>query len=323
VMKDYKDVAHNLYAIQRKEEIIKSSFTKTLPIMLNQNKNIMEAACMGNVKEMCDLMITQNLSIKDITALNVFNKACNLGHLRLLKFLESLMDRETFVRHVLKPNHGDSMPIHQAVHFGWIFVVRYLFSMKEIQEAYQNDDVLLFRLLMALLCQNVDDSVTEFVMKACNISKEKLLEMLKYVCPEQPFVHWQAPAWHKYRLLNSTVYWGSSENFYKLNKLIGRDALLDNVFDVDGHGREVIEYCIRQQQNEVIQYLFEIDEIKQKYLSNDDLLHQLVGGFIRCSSHYKDCVAFAVNEFGLTKERLMELNDYQSIDYDVIIPLIK
>merc|ERR1712087_524814 len=35
-MKDYKDKAHNLYSIQRKEEIIKESVSKTLPILLDQ-----------------------------------------------------------------------------------------------------------------------------------------------------------------------------------------------------------------------------------------------------------------------------------------------
>merc|ERR1712228_691175 len=34
-MKEYKDMAHNLYAIQRKEDGIRSSISATLPIMLD------------------------------------------------------------------------------------------------------------------------------------------------------------------------------------------------------------------------------------------------------------------------------------------------
>merc|ERR1712228_696081 len=56
-MKEYKNKAHNLYAIQRKEEAIKSSVSATLPTLLDQQKKIMGVACRGNVKQMCSLMI--------------------------------------------------------------------------------------------------------------------------------------------------------------------------------------------------------------------------------------------------------------------------
>merc|ERR1712228_623500 len=65
-MKDYKDMAHNLYAIQRREESIKSSVSATLPILLNQKKEIFGTACRGIVKEICSLMITQNKEVKDV-----------------------------------------------------------------------------------------------------------------------------------------------------------------------------------------------------------------------------------------------------------------
>merc|ERR1712228_754043 len=52
-MKEYKDMAHNLYAIQRKEDAIKTSVSATLPVLLNQQKEIVEVGCSGNVKKMC------------------------------------------------------------------------------------------------------------------------------------------------------------------------------------------------------------------------------------------------------------------------------
>merc|ERR1712228_21158 len=95
-MKEYKDMAHNLYAIQRKEEAMKSSVSATLPILLNQQKEIMTVACSGNVKEMCYLLITQNLSIEKLLFVDeksgstIFHNICGLGHLKVLKFLESI-----------------------------------------------------------------------------------------------------------------------------------------------------------------------------------------------------------------------------------------
>merc|ERR1712228_152245 len=83
-MKEYKEVAHNLYAIQRKEESIKGSVSATLPILLNQQKEILEVGCSGNVKKMCSLMVLQNKEIKDLMFVdkksgnNVFHRICSL-----------------------------------------------------------------------------------------------------------------------------------------------------------------------------------------------------------------------------------------------------
>merc|ERR1712228_710641 len=121
-MKEYKDMAHNLYAIQRKEEAFKSSVSATSPILLNQQKEIMEVACRGNVKKMCSLMILQNKEIKDVMFLdkksgnNVFVSICMLGHLKLLKFLESMMNQKEFIDHIfLCSNANDKKPIEYAV----------------------------------------------------------------------------------------------------------------------------------------------------------------------------------------------------------------
>merc|ERR1712228_747300 len=102
-MKEYKDKAHNLYAIQRKEEAMKTSVTTTLPILLNQQKEIISIACLGKVKKMCSLMITQNKSIKDLlfvdraSGITILQKVCRLGHLKLFLFLESMMSRKEFI----------------------------------------------------------------------------------------------------------------------------------------------------------------------------------------------------------------------------------
>merc|ERR1712228_934626 len=132
-MKEYKEVAHNLYAIQRKEENFKSSVSATLPILLNQQKEIVEIACSGNVKKMCSLMIAQNKSIKDVMFVDkesgntVLNSICELGHLELLKFLESMMDKTEFIDRIfLCNNEHDNKPIEFAVSNSNALVVKHL-----------------------------------------------------------------------------------------------------------------------------------------------------------------------------------------------------
>merc|ERR1712228_1152981 len=65
-MKEYKEMAHNLYSIQRKEEAIKTSVSATLPMLLKQQKEIFGVVCSGNVKKLCSLMIAQNKGIDDL-----------------------------------------------------------------------------------------------------------------------------------------------------------------------------------------------------------------------------------------------------------------
>merc|ERR1712232_1433154 len=149
-MKDYKEKAHNLYAIQRKEEMIKESVSKILPILLDQKKDIQGIACEGNVKKMCSLMILQNQSIKDVmyvgkTGETVFGVIFAFGHYKLMLYLESMMSRKELVDYALLSNNYDMKAIEYAVYKSRPAVVKYVLDMKEIQAVYKND-AMLFRL---------------------------------------------------------------------------------------------------------------------------------------------------------------------------------
>ena len=51
-MKNFKDKAHNLYAIQRRKEAIENSVSKILPILLDERARLFSAALTG-VSELC------------------------------------------------------------------------------------------------------------------------------------------------------------------------------------------------------------------------------------------------------------------------------
>ena len=57
IMKEFKDKAHNLYAIQRKEESIQNSVRKILPLLIEQKKRLFIAGINGSVPELCKLMV--------------------------------------------------------------------------------------------------------------------------------------------------------------------------------------------------------------------------------------------------------------------------
>merc|ERR1712228_392604 len=149
-MKEYKDKAHNLYAIQRKEDTIKFSVSATLPILLNQQKEIVSIACGGIVKEMSALMVLQNKSINDVMFVDeesgqtLLHNICFLGHLKLLLFLQSLIEPKEFIDYIFLPNNSDQKPIEYALMKSNSSIIKHLFDMKEIQDRYKNND-LIFR----------------------------------------------------------------------------------------------------------------------------------------------------------------------------------
>ena len=57
VMKEFKDKAHNLYAIQRKEEAITNSVSKILPLLLDTKTRLFTSAINGDIKELCKVCI--------------------------------------------------------------------------------------------------------------------------------------------------------------------------------------------------------------------------------------------------------------------------
>merc|ERR1712228_443042 len=189
-MKEYKDMAHNLYAIQRKEEAIKSSVSATLPILLNQKNQISTVGCSGDVKKMCALMITQNKGIKDVMFVDeksgdtILHKVCGFGHLKLVLFLESMMPQKEFMDHIFLSNKQNKNPIEDSVRYSHASLVKYLFDKKEIQDRYNNNDLMIFRLLIFLFTFNSSPHITEYVLSALQIEKEKVISMLSFKCPD-------------------------------------------------------------------------------------------------------------------------------------------
>ena len=327
-MKEYKDKAHNLYAIQRKEETIRSSVSATLPILLDQQKEIVGVACDGIVKKMCSLMILQNKSIKDVmfvgpTEATVFVPICCVGHLNCLKFLESMMSRNEFIDFMFLSNMYDSKPIECAVKYSNSSLVKYLFDMKEIQDRYKNSDPLVFRLLLHLFGNNTDENLTESVLSALNFTKKKVISMLNYKCPKQPKADNKgASQYHNDAIIGHVIFSGTLDHLKRLTSQIGQQALVENVFTLDGLGWDAMGYALMKKNNGVIEYLLSIKEIKNKYLSDNNLLRRLIR-YMNQFIEYEESVQCTVDHLGLTTSELQEVQSFRYVNISSIIPFTK
>merc|ERR1712228_556083 len=132
---------------------------------------------------MCSLMILQNKGIKDVmfvdkkSVTNVFHNICELGHLKLLSFLELMMDEKDFINNIFHGNNDDDeKPIEYAVRQSNALIVKHLFDKKEVQNRYKNNNPMLHRLLILLFAYNSNAHIIDYILSALQISKEKVIQ---------------------------------------------------------------------------------------------------------------------------------------------------
>merc|ERR1712228_271735 len=115
----------------------------------------------------------------------ILHKVCYLGHSELLKFLESLMDQKQFIQHIFLGDETrfNYIPIEYAIKKSQASIAKYLFDMEEVQDRYKDNDPMIFKLLILLFAKNSNPNITDYVLSALDISKEKVIEMLSYTCP--------------------------------------------------------------------------------------------------------------------------------------------
>ena len=329
-MKEYKDKAHNLYAIQRKEDAIKTSVSATLPILLNQKKEILTVGCRGNVKQMCEIMVLQNQTIQDVLFVDeksgntVFHRVCSLGHLKLLSFLESMMDRNEFVDHIFFSNVQDMKPIEYAIRNSHALIVKRLFDMKEIQDRYTENDPLIFRLCCHLFQVDSKECIIEYVMSALQIKKEKVCQMLSYICPVQPGYREEAQGvpYHQFAIVYQTVALGHCDDVKRLAAVAGEQAFAEGFFKLTRNGYDAMRIALKKEKIATMEYMLSLKAIKNGYMSDNALLYRLVASMNKYieSASIIQCI---VDKLVLTEAKLKEVKSFREIDIDKIIPFTK
>eukprot|EP01083_Nonionella_stella_P292263 994085_1 len=134
-MMDFKHKAHGLYAITRRQELF-DGMGKILPTLLDEKKKLFVAGGLGDIKTICDLMVTNNKTEKEIMQFDAEHKECILmnivclGHLKTLKKLKGILyetkqGKELFLTGILSPNDVGYTPFEFVVNDGQLEVLQY------------------------------------------------------------------------------------------------------------------------------------------------------------------------------------------------------
>ena len=269
------------------------------------------------MKKMGSMMIFQAQSIKDLlfAGNTLFHKICIFGHLKLLKFFASSMDKNAFVDCIFQPDAIDNKPIDFAITNLRSSVVKYLLEMEEVRNRFQNDDQLKFRTCFFLFALS-SEVITDYVLTVLNIGKEDVINLIDY----NPVTG--GDRFNRYGLLCGIVWFGTYEAFLRFCNFIGKEAFIENAFVPDAYGDDVMEYCIQYKKMKCLEHVLSFDEIKNQYMTDNDKLFRLVQKFNRYIE-YKEVVKYIVDNIGLTEAKLKELKAYRDISIENIIPFTK
>ena len=143
--------------------------------------------------------------------------------------------------------------------------------------------------------------MTDYVLSALQINKEQVIEF------------------NTFQLITEE---GTFDHYLRFVDFIGKQAFIDNVFNVDKHGYDVMRWAFSKNKMNAIEYILSFDQIRKKYMSDNDQLHYLCKSMNQFIAK-KECVKFVVDTLGLTEAKLNELNAFRAIDVEKIIPFTK
>merc|ERR1712228_780943 len=228
------------------------------------------------------------------------------------------MNQKEFIDNIFLFNTTDKNPILYAVRYSHALIVKHLFDKKEVQDRYKNNDPMMFRMLLFLFAFNSSSHIIDYVLSALDISKEKVIEMLSYTCPQTDSVG----VYHYYKIISCVVFQATFDHLQRFIDFVGEQAFIDNVFHVDKYGYDAMRFAMWHKKLRIIKYVLSFDQIKEKYLTDNNLLHYLCGTLNKFIEN-KEAVQYIVDALELTEAKLSELNEFRAIDIEKILPFTK
>eukprot|EP00484_Ammonia_sp_Unknown_P023840 CAMPEP_0197035692 /NCGR_PEP_ID=MMETSP1384-20130603/13408_1 /TAXON_ID=29189 /ORGANISM="Ammonia sp." /LENGTH=1045 /DNA_ID=CAMNT_0042465783 /DNA_START=126 /DNA_END=3263 /DNA_ORIENTATION=- len=304
-MKDYKDKAHNLYAIERQRETIESSVSQILPLLLDKKKRITIASNMGDVNAFCRSMVIDGSTRDDImykqadNGRTTLHTLCDFGHIKALRFVRSLLSEEEFLSHLFAPDVHNRCPMEYATRS--MAVLEYLFQIKAVKAKYAGNLDLQYGIIAYMFEWITSGEIIDYVLKQLNIT-HKVHEIMK----------------ERYRQLDVTLFdlivlKNTLQNFQKLAMLVGGEQTFrdEYLFEVNEYDCNVLEVAVEFDVLDVAQYIFSLNDVKVRYLKDDQLLWKMMYfGFTR-SSYRSTIKTVLLDILQLSKEKMIELLCYQ------------
>eukprot|EP01084_Bolivina_argentea_P283043 484653_1 len=320
-MMDYKNVAHNLYGIQREQEYVELSVTNILPLLLDEDKQTFIAGNMNDRKQLCSLMAVNNKTEKDImkiskeTGETMLTPVCKVKQEKMFIFLKQIINRDLFIDRLFHPDtEYDRNPIEFAVKARCMSIIKHIFNIDKVIQRYRTEHDMLFKMLFCLwrFCDQKDEYVIDYVMGKLDISNKLMGKMMShpYDTPGRYGVE---------NIMSSTCMFTDVYIVKKLKNVIGEKVFAESVLNDDAQNRNTVECIIENRrfhgknknQINILKYIFtSIKQVKHTYMNDDNLLFRLLYWlFVSCKD--EDMMHFMVNELNINSKKIVQLINYK------------
>merc|ERR1712228_593011 len=109
---------------------------------------------------------------------------------------------------------------------------------------------------------------------------------------------------------NGILWFGTFDHLKRLIDVVGEQAFVDNLFNRDESGWDVMCMAIQAQKINAIEYVLTFEEVKKKYMSDIRLLWDLCDGLIEFIEN-KESVKCVVDGLGINEAKLEEVKEFE------------
>eukprot|EP00484_Ammonia_sp_Unknown_P000225 CAMPEP_0197023096 /NCGR_PEP_ID=MMETSP1384-20130603/3888_1 /TAXON_ID=29189 /ORGANISM="Ammonia sp." /LENGTH=340 /DNA_ID=CAMNT_0042451261 /DNA_START=1 /DNA_END=1023 /DNA_ORIENTATION=+ len=233
----------------------------------------------------------------------------------LQKMASIIDDEAVFSQHVFIANASNMNVIERVIAMQKEETIQYLSSLKAVKARYFAQDGIewVWRTVFWLFgSPGISEETIDFVLKELEISGEKLAGLLSHKCraPDTKLAD-EAVEYHRHSILGRATWLGTPEALRKLAEIIGEKTFVEHIFDESDRNMNCIEFGILRQDVELMQYLLSFDGIKEKCVTDKDVMFRIVYWLYQANdeamSHY------VVAALGLDEMKLKELQKHQCV----------
>eukprot|EP01083_Nonionella_stella_P110064 321828_1 len=231
-----------------------------------------------------------------------------------LQKIAEMIGENAFVHYAITPDFYDVAALERAIQNCKFDLLKYLLSIGGIVDAYTKTDELrlLFRLLFWLFCKCDSEEMIDFALDKLNISKERIIEILSYKCTKPDDYVSDAFDYHNYNIVGRIVWFNKLKFLKKMANIIGDQVFIEHVFQPDGVNINALEFAIWKNQLEVMKYLMSFQKIKERCLTDKEVLWRTVYSMNR--AYDADMVKYVMNELQLDETKLREVQSFTCED---------
>ena len=197
----FKKREHNLYSKQRHKEFVKSSLSLILQRLLDKDKQLFAAADMGNVKQICEAMVSNNSNEEIVSKIDekskhsILDSIQQVGDIQAFKFVKSTLLNDLLMNHLVQTDRYVNNCIDVSV--ASIQIFKPFFSNDEIINKYKNDkfnwlnnvkiiyqsqSYWIYKVVWwheNITLDNKDLLYTDIISKDSDLSKEQVIKLFK------------------------------------------------------------------------------------------------------------------------------------------------